>query len=452
MENNSCFGKDCCVFWQCGDRQLSLHCRKAQSVNVAQSPHSTKEHSMSTKQQSFRGFDRRSSIAEEAAEDGYDFRSAAGRNGLIARSVAEAGQCNRKWSVGMGFKPAYTYCPNGLIALSERGIKLFEEEHPDVLPWNLYKSGPGTDGYYAYNLECTLKKRDKLVSAHARFGGWIARAAKLPLLAKAIGQSVSSRGEGSRRTYVRLWALAEKYPSPQRLERKIAAVQRRAFEILKAYDGRGCTLRSSVIALSATATIGKAAVIAAYRSLTGKVMGKYSMARNALIELHACRVEDNTDGVAVHRSAEPVYNKRGVRIYTYVQRKSNTGWKRGYLVLHGRRSFHHLPERDYYGDSPRGALIAALAAWAKQKKLEREEGNLFRQLQPTGFVPLVYFQDSRDAGNCAEGTQAFMSRIGIPLSRKFVPITTLLPHVGDTRVRNTLKVVAEKLGRLQLAA
>ena len=139
-------------------------------------------------------FDRRRLVATQVAEDGYDYQSYAGRNGLIARSVSEAKQCNRKWAVGMKFIPAFTYCPNGLMDLSDKGIKIFEEAHPGILPWNLYKAGPaGRQGYYSYNLECTKEVRDEFVSTHARFGGWMKAATKLPLLVRAISMSVSPR-------------------------------------------------------------------------------------------------------------------------------------------------------------------------------------------------------------------------------------------------------------------
>jgi len=405
-------------------------------------------------------FDGRQLAAEEAADGGYDYRSNAGREGLTARAIAEGKSVRRQWAIRMGFKPAYSYCPNGLIALSNKGIKVFEETHPGVIPWNLYKAGPAGQGYYSYNIECTREERDALVEAHARFGGWIAKAAELPVLAKAIGQSVSSRGEGSRRTYVSLWGLAARYPSPQALQRRIFAVQRRAIEVLRAYDGRGCTLRSVMMALSVTGAVGKAAVIAAYRSLTGEGVVKYSEARNALTELHLCKMADSTDGVEVTRSVEPVFQKLGVRVYPYVQ-KGNSGWKRGFLVLgQGGRTYHHSagkkgywPHAELCGkypecDSALGALACAMQAWTQQKKLERENKQFFSRLQPEGFIPLVYFQDSRDAGNCRDGTIAFMERAGIKTDRAFVPVTALLPFVGEVRVMNTLKLVAQKLERL----
>lgn len=168
---------------------------------------------------------------------GYDVTSKAGLAGLPARAAAEASAVRQR-HFGR-FTPAHSYCPNGLMMLSNKGIKIFSDAHPGILPHNLNTGGPAGKGYYSYNLECTLEKKLELVEAHARFGGWMRTAAGLPLLVKAIKMAVSARGECSRRTYVSLWKLAEKHPSPHRLQRLIGAVQSRARTILRAYDGRG---------------------------------------------------------------------------------------------------------------------------------------------------------------------------------------------------------------------
>ncbi len=418
-------------------------------------------------------FDLRPIAAIVAAEDGYDFVSSSGRNGLIARAVSEAKQVGRKWSPITGFKPVISYCPNGLMALSDKGIAVFEAIHPNTLPWNLFKAGPAGQQHYAKNIECSREERDALVAAHARFGGWIAKASELPLLAKAIKQAVSPRGTGSRRTYVNLWVLAGKFNSPHALQRRIGAVQDRAIEILRAYDGRGCSLRSTLMALAVNGSIGKAAVIAAYRSLTGEQATSYPAARNALVELKACSVPDSTDGVAILRTAEPTVSEGGVRVYPYAVKNHQKGWPRGFLVLRDDgRSFHYGPNArgDWTGggviyseepswrvigyvepQSAQAAIGAAKVAWAKQEELEMSQGDFLRLLQPEGFSPLVYFQDSRNAGNCAEGTRAFMDRIGIKAGTEFVSAKRLIPFIEEKRVANTLRLVARKVTTLLAA-
>ncbi len=262
------------------------------------------------------------------------------------------------------------------MTLSNKGIRIFEKTHPDTLPWNLYNAGPASQRYFGD--DCSVAKQSALIKAHARFGGWIAKAAELPLLAKTIKQSVTPNGCLSPRTFVNLWSMAEKYPSPHALERKIVAVQHRAMQILRAYDGRGCTLRSAMIALSLTKSVGKAAIIATFRSLTGEQVSRYSVARNILIDLHHCKVEDEIDGVVVHRTMEPVLEEMNTQVYQYVE-KGKCGWKPGFIVRSGTRSYHATPRRlnreknipvhhrwvVYYTE--RGALGTALQTWAKQK-------------------------------------------------------------------------------------
>ncbi len=128
---------------------------------------------------------------------------------------------------------------------------------------------------------------------------------------------------GSPRTHVDLWTLAEKYHTPHTLERRIESVQNRAIGILKAYDGRECSLRSVMIALSKTGATGKAAIIATFRSLTGKNATSYREARDTLVRYHQCSVVDTRDGVTIHRTPEPIYQKMGISVYDGIQKSES---------------------------------------------------------------------------------------------------------------------------------
>lgn len=386
---------------------------------------------------------------------GYDIQSKAGLAGLPSRSQAENNAVRQR--VGK-FIPVNSFCPNGLMALSDKGIKAFQVTHPGVLPWNLYKAGPAGQGYYDHNIECKSEVRNELVEAHARFGGWMRAAAGLPLLAKAIKNSVSPKGEHSRSTHVSLWKLAEKYPSPHKLQRLIGAVQNRAIGILRAYDGRGCTLRSALIALEINGNVGKAALIAAHRSLTGSCARSYREARKSLIELHFSEeTVDTRDGVTVHRNATPALRKMGIEVYSTVQ-KSKGGWKRGWLVLRGEQSFHIFEGR--YGflasewvdgtyrnmKTPQGPIHVALAAWKRANEAVMMSREKFKNLLLENVTVLVTRQDSYLAGNCEPGTDEWIKSTGIGDGRWCVPVSALLPRAQEPRVTNVLAVVNRAAG------
>ena len=395
---------------------------------------------------------RRDAAGWEFAESCYsrNLSSGAGLNGLIARSYAETAAVNddkrRRWELGTD-RGYGSYQPNGLIALSNQGIKVFAEKHPGVLPHNLYKAGPSGQGHYSYNHHCSSHEQyEEVVGGHARFGGWMKAAADIPLVARAIKQSVSPRGTGSRRTYVDLWQLAAKYYTPHTLKRRIIAVQWRARQILAAYDGRGCSLRCVMTALAVTGSTGKAALIAAYRSLTGENARSYREAREALTRLHLCKVEDVRDGVSVYRTETPEHEKLGTQVFACVQ-KSSYGWKRGFLVLRGERSYHILPHLGYMEASKAdSALRCALSAWKRQDAAAKEGADKYRYLLRSDVTILVTREDSYRAGNCRPGTETWIASTGVGRGRWCVPASALMHHTNDARVAKVLSAANSAAG------
>lgn len=388
---------------------------------------------------------------------GYDITSSAGLAGLPARAQAERRAVERQYGEHYKmFRPLYTYCPNGLIALSDKGLKVFTDAHPGVVPHNLYKAGPAGQGYYTYNLECTLEKQEELVSAHARFGGWMAKAAEVPLVVRAIKESVSSRETGSRRTYVDLWSIAAKYNSPHTLKRRILAVRSRALAILAAYDGRGVSLRSIMVAVAVTRQTGKAALIAAYRSLTGKSARSYREAREGLIAMRGYNTRDERDGVTVYRTEAPALVKFGISVYSTLD-KGKGGWKRGWLMVRNGRSYHLTEGRHgfagtYVGgkyrntNTPKGAIYAALTAWQKADEAAVLAKEKFKHLLRPDVTILVTRDDSYQAGNCSAGTASWISSTGIGRGRWCVPASALLARADERRVANVLAVANQAAG------
>lgn len=112
------------------------------------------------------------------------------------------------------------------------------------------------------------------------------------------------------------------------------------------------------------------------------------------------------------------------------------------------RTFHVQIGWSQKADDPRSAVKKAIAAWHKQVVLERKEADLVAFLRgDRGFCPLIYRQESYRAGNCQSGTEAWVVRNGWS-NRRFIPAEWLIPHLGETRVRNVAMVLYQDLTKI----
>jgi len=178
-------------------------------------------------------------------------------------------------------------------------------------------------------------------------------------------------------------------------------------------------------------------------------------------------IKDATDGVAalVDPTFDEVIHRVSVRTAWVDANRhifgdgGNGGKKVFVLTQNGTgRTFHcessqwFPAEHCHREPTPSEAVKTAIKAWRKQAELAKEEKSFLDKFYTEGFCPIVYFQDSREAGNCKDGTESFMIRVGIPATRRFIPAHTLFPYLGEQRVRNTLALVARKVSALRLAA
>lgn len=164
---------------------------------------------------------------------------------------------------------------------------------------------------------CSPAGKERLLAPAMKFIGWIKAAGTLPAVRKVIRQGLSSRGIGSPKTKFDFGQIFVKFPSPGRLERRLWAVRKRSDEILSAYAG-GKKPAWWVIAhaLSVTATVGKAAVIAVATTISGHRFRGYARAREWLVNLHLCSVaEPLLHGVVARRNPVPIFEKLGTQVF-----------------------------------------------------------------------------------------------------------------------------------------
>lgn len=379
-----------------------------------------------------------------------------------------------------------TFDRKGLDAIATVAVAEYQTKTGHQLPWNLATHGPyvGLSWGKKYRLE---GKHASIVEETARFCGWIRAAATSPVLVRVLKENTTPNGMGSPYTRLDPWELAKRHPSPGRAGRFLVQVRRRANQILKPYG-----LRVSWVALGdmmlkgSIRSVGKAAKLAAAGTIKGFLngggkrkrlpffsatksleilirarglreliqaprpvicwaigrvnAGEFSCFREALANSSRL-TEDQTDGVSLLIDPLSATSVHGIKVTKGWAENGSQTWL---LKTDGGRSYHAESWYDDDDRSRRQAIQAALSAWGKQKKLERENREFLRKLQPADRSILVYIEDSLAAGNCSAGTQSWMRAHGLS-GKKFVGVHLLLKHLHEDRVRRVLQAVANRL-------
>ena len=377
----------------------------------------------------------------------------------------------------------YNSCPtwdrSGLDAIAGVAIADFERETGVSLPHNLAIHGPYVWASWSrrYPLD---SKGERIIDETARFCGWIRSAAKFPILVKLMEKTTSINGVNSPYTKLDVWAIAKHQPSPGRAGRFLTKVRRRANQILKGYGLRvSWEALGNVMQYGSVKNVGKQARYAAAYTVkqfveigknslgyfeeypeTGILIkarglknlleapraiqrwafdcvktGEFSCFREALANTDRL-VEDSTDGVSLLLDPTTKQIFHGITTVVGWNDEGQTCW----LVKSDVLTYHSYA----WVDQRKDAVKSAVEAWKQQRQLEAENREFLQRLQPTDHCPLVYIEDSLNAGNCLPGTESWMYQNGLS-GKKFVGVHVLIKHIGNSRVRRVLQVVAERL-------
>ena len=362
-------------------------------------------------------------------------------------------------------------------AIAEVAVKSFENESGLKLPYNLSTHGPYVG--FPWSRRFFLDEEGKkIVEETARFCGWIRSAAKFPILVRLLEKTTSTRGVNSPSTKLDAWTLAKRQPSPGRTGRFLANVRWRANQILAGYGLRVSWESLGIVLIRGNrGNVGKAAKQAAAYTIrqfvSKKGIGYFEERKNTKVLIqsrglkelvqkspvirawafdrvkegefscfreaspHSCRlVESNTDGVQLMLDPATGSILCGVKAVKGWDNDGNCQW----LLTFGDRSYHII---NYGRVDRKTAVKRAVEAWKKQRQLEKENREFLKELQPKDRSFLVSIEDSLRAGNCRPGTESWMRQNGL-LGKSFVGIHVLIPHLGDSRVRRVLQVVAKR--------
>ena len=334
-------------------------------------------------------------------------------------------------------------------------IKEFSNATGIALPWNLNKvdQWKGVESFDESKDQHPREQVQEIVRSCQRLAGWLRAAAELPAVTRMVSRTQSPNGMGSPYTTIHLWDFVAKNPSPGRLERQLWKVKRRAQQILSAWEGEHHPSWASIAnALCVTKkSIGKAAIIVVAEALTNprddwdgsyRGIGNYQAARDLLVSIRSARfpVADNSDGVNARREEEPSLQKLGISVYRIRVTEKYGRFSLKWLVrTDGGRTYH-----TEWG-SPEEALRDAIRAWKRQDELAAENADIvgFLNGDELGFCPLIYLQDSYDAGNCRAGTDSWARQQGWG-DRDFVPSVWLIKHLHDEKVRRVVVAARER--------
>ncbi len=353
---------------------------------------------------------------------------------------------------------------NGLCAFIGKAVSEFEERVGNpVFPYN-FGPNPRRKDRKLGKAEANAE-----IEKYARLGGWIRAAAKLPGVRRVLQKGMCRNGMNSPYTVVTPYELAEQYPSPGALERKLWAVKERASAILSAYGG---DIKPSWVniarALGHESRIGKAAVIAVAFQLGFAAERKavYREARNWLAQHRSAAypMVDMTDGVVLRLEATPTLTKLGVEVFRGLATTETIGRRQTvapcrkvvFFVRKGERSYH--VETRWWCGTPEAAIREAIRAWRQQDAMRIEEAKRavtmrerhallasFLDGSELGFSPLISRHDSYAAGNCSMGTEQWVMEHGWR-AKAFLPGPCLIAYLEDERVRRVVN--AARMRRL----
>lgn len=398
----------------------------------------------------------------ELAEDDYSWEDAKKDAGRLA------------------FYKRPTWDRSGLDAIASVAIADFERETDVYLPHNLSIHGPYVWASWSrrYPLD---SDGERIVDETARFCGWIRSATKFPVLVRLMEKTTSTNGVNSPYTTLDVWRMAKHQPSPGRAARFLLGIRRRANQILKAYGLRvSWEALGNAMQYGSIKNIGKQArYVAAYtvkqfveggknslgyfnenpgiellikarglkellethRLIQGWALnrvnaGEFDCFRESLHNVNRL-IEDNTDGVEL--MLDPTTEQTSFGISTIM------GWNEygqiNWLVKAGDMTYHSYESWEIKRED---AVKNALKAWKRQRQLEAENREFLQKFELADRCPLVYIEDSLDAGNCRPGTESWMRENGLG-DKKFVGVHVLVKHMNNSRVRRVLQAVADQL-------
>lgn len=378
-----------------------------------------------------------------------------------------------------------TWSRYGLEKLVCQGIELFHMKISDkkvTLPHNLDIHGPWVQ--YPKNKKRIKENCQEFVTYAARFSGWLSTIAEMPGITKLISRTVSANGVYSPYTVLDLYKLFEKFPSPHECERKYWKVLKRSKEILQNY---GISPSYNAIAIAMTSgkkATGKMALRVAEETvkyLTQKMFGeglsliqarglKEALTKETHIRFWAGNqlrnsrwnkrkncwenitprfaslreaiayhqstplMKDDTDGVVTYIESDNFAIIHKVKIWEgfcpngqkmYVCKQINTG-----------RSYHSI-----YGENPKDIAKRCISAWRTQAELFKKNVNLVDFLNGNlGYCPLIYRNDSYNAGNCRPGTESWIESLNWG-QKNYVPGIWLISKLDEWRVQNIVKLL-----------
>jgi hypothetical protein len=380
-----------------------------------------------------------------------------------------------------------------------RGMEVWREQGLGSLPYNLYKAGPLIGLPYGRRLDGV----QSAVGHYARVGGFLGRAATSPVarpLVTFIKKVTTPNGQNSPYTRLDVSGLPAAFGSPEAASRKLVAVRRRANQILGGYGV--CVSNASLAGvMTRYRATGKAARIAAMITLRDLLQrafgvdtyqlkgwnvffvargmaaamkedpvvrhwvggrlnaGEFADLRSAMAAKSRL-VVDRTDGVEMILDSATTVAKLGVEVslglLPVTGRRGRKVVQERFLVRKGERTFHadviRVERWDplagcYRKADPIGSAIRqALAAWRRQ---EESEVSLRRDFRiPEGVSLLVYKADSHAVGNCREGTEVFMRKLGLSPTTELVGSHILSARAGeDSRAERVIRYAASELQR-----
>lgn len=367
----------------------------------------------------------------------------------------------------------------GLERIVNEAIKFFQESTGIRFPYNMSICAP-YHGRSRHRNHYDTAVAEKVF----RFCGWLKAAVNLRNIRFNFRYAFQhGRGMNSPYTLLDPWAVAERFPSPGSLDRLIGKARFRANEILRPYGLRVSREAVCFAIISGSKRVGKMAINLAAMTisqycqsgrdwkylgyLTGssrEILMKSRGLRDALRDSHIItrwaieKVEegeftcirealasnrlsaDETDGVLLWVDSATHTTLHGVTAIKGWNEHGNKYW----LVKAGGHSYHS----DGWQEA-REAVHDAFQSWRRHRQFERQEKSLLDNLQQADREILVWRADSRAAGNCKPGTDAFASRLGWA-DRAFVPAAWLIAHhMGNPAVRRTLLYVAEQISAAQ---
>ena len=374
----------------------------------------------------------------------------------------------------------------GLEALVNAEVEAISDSYGINLPYNLAVHGSAVQRRREGNFRVTMEERSEFLSDYGRMAGWLRVVAESPLGRRFLKKTQSSNGVNSPYTVCSLWMVQSRYPSPHRFIKVLGKLMDRSRTILSAYGEISPSWRGIAKALeSHVKAIGKMAVICTAITLEqmfrvnpngfwGTDITNYQQARAWLIksrgigrfaetpaglrelvaivwqktprmtfdealERTLLEAEFRTDdGVEGWFLVDTAITRHGITSSWGVVARDTDGeteWHRSWLIERGSRTFH----TDTY--TRLQAVQSALYSWKRQDQLERENDLTL----PQDRTLLVFFQTSRDAGNCEAGTRSFQASMGW-LNRDFIPVDWLMPHIDRPEVR---RVVVQRLHRMK---